>query len=121
MLKTEDERIRALLSVRQPPAPSHNIVKMSFEDWSKLHGEWLQAQKEGLQHDSGYVPFSVYGVNLIFYSDGRPRPRPLRALLVNEVGMIGEKFLILKDKMPGDKGGLEIQVPVQIEKGKVIL
>lgn len=108
-----------MLAVREPPPGGVRTVTMSFEEWAKLHAEWQQAQTEGVRHDSGYEPFTKYGVNLCCMADGTPRPNgPLRPLLEREAGMLGDgRIIILEDRMPGDRGGMEIQVTEQLEGG----
>jgi len=63
-----------------------------------------------IRQDERFIPMSKYIMNLMFYADGqKPRPKPLRPLIRNEVGMWtnarGEqKIVFLKDAGPDDVG-----------------
>lgn len=77
-------------------------LKVSHDEYHAIYKEYLQAEAEGLRHD--FAPFSKYAQNLLYYADGRPRQNPIRPLLTGEVGMMGERIVILKDNNPGDIG-----------------
>lgn len=61
---------------------------------------WDEYEK-GIRQDPAFEPLSKYLSNLICYADGTPRPRPLRALLENEVGIWRGRIVCLNN-MPGD-------------------
>lgn len=71
------------------------------------HATWDEFMH--MRKDPQFRPLSAYAQNLFFYTDGRTRPKPIRALLENEVGMIttpklGTRVVCLKT-MPGEKHG----------------
>lgn len=79
-----------------------------------MHVDWEQYMK--MREDSEFQSFAKYSFHLLNYTDGRPRPQPVRPFLKNEVGIYREKIVCLKS-MPGDSKGDTpyVQVPVQLE------
>jgi hypothetical protein len=96
-----------------------NVRKVSWEEYEDMHRDYRQAVAEGLEGSVKFRPQSTYVRGLTHYSDGRPRVRPLRPLLVNEVGMIDDVIVVLKDAGPGDVGeGKYFQVPADAPVGE---
>lgn len=92
--------------VEQPAGDQ--VMKVSFAEW--------QVMKE----DPEFQRFETYVNSLLFYVDefGRPtkpRKKPVRPLVVNEVGMYRGKAVFVKDAGPGDLGeGKYHQVSAQL-------
>lgn len=95
---------RALANARVVDPIGGNFMKVSFKEF------------ESMRQDPEFVPFSKYGQNLIFYSDGTPRKSALRPIAQNEVGIWRGKLVHLKDAGPDDYGeGKYHQVPETIK------
>jgi hypothetical protein len=96
-----------------------NIKKVKWKEFEDMMRDYIAAQKEGLQAD--FSPQSTYARSLMYYvggpRDGQLRDRPIRLLLENEVGMIGDTIIVLADAGPDDVGeGAYHQVTVALEK-----
>lgn len=78
-----------------------------------------------IRKDPDFEPFSKYSFNILNYTDGRPRERPLRPFVSNEIGMYRGKIVVL-DRMPDESSRGDtpyVQVGVDLgtndETGKV--
>jgi hypothetical protein len=81
-----------------------NVKKVSFSEYSEMFMAYTQAHREGMEDPQGFRPASTYVSLLLNKPDGTPRERPLRRLLQNEVGMVGDVICVLKDAGPDDVG-----------------
>jgi hypothetical protein len=99
-------------AMRRQSALSEMFVKALTERVEATGDRYMKVSwKEYLviRQDPDFEPLSKYLRNLMFYGDGRPRPKPVRPLVVNEVGMFltgtfAGRIVFLKDAGPDDVG-----------------
>lgn len=98
----------ALVNRVQPPT-GNQTMKVGWEEFKRI------------RQDSEFQPFSAYGQSLLFYTNGKPRPQPVRPLVQNEVGMYRGRFVVL-DQMPeGGRGDTPyVQVKEQLQPRVVV-
>jgi hypothetical protein len=82
-----------------------NVKKIPFKEYESLFREYTAAHREGVEIPGGFRPASTYLNLLRLRPDGSLRDRPLRNLLQNEVGMIGDVVIVLADAGPDDAYG----------------
>lgn len=100
------------LTERAEPGASSDVLRITWEEYMKI------------RTDEEFESFAAYSTDLLFYPlrpgeiQRQPRPRALRPVLTNEVGIWKGRILVLQDRGPGDPGeGKQHQVhantPVQ--------
>jgi hypothetical protein len=97
---------------RVQDASGPSVMRVTFKEF------------EAMIKDPEFQTFAKYGPNLIFYTlpNGqpdmeKPRPKPVRPLLANEVGTWRDKIVCLRDAGPDDVGEGKYHTPgVQLER-----
>lgn len=94
-------------------AVSHgpNILAVSWEEFQTMFREYQDAERTNEHRNFPFQPLSAYARKLC-----REGKRPIRPILAGECGVWTDrngqaKIIILKDKGPGDAGGVQVQVP----------
>ncbi len=96
----QEELAKMLTAPRVNDPTSDRVMKVYWKEYERI------------RQDPEFVPFPKYASNLLYYTDkhGNPdmnrlRPTPVRQLLVNEVGMYRDKFVVLRDADPETSRG----------------
>lgn len=83
--------------VKDPTGP--DVMKVTWKEFERM------------RHDPNFKSFAQYMNTLMYYTDrhgfvdfDKPRARPVRPLLQNEVGMYYHKIVVLADAGPDDIG-----------------
>jgi hypothetical protein len=107
----ETARIFEPLVYNRVDAHGPEIEKVSYAQFKALIAEYNQAVAEGTPDRCDFTPFSVYCTNILYYADGRPRPKPLRPFVKNEVGMRKGKYIVIEDADLDGTPSTLVQVP----------
>jgi len=79
--------------------PGGGVKFISFKEWATM------------QKDPEWQSLQTYVKKLVEYDDGRLRPRPLRPVLSNEVGMYRGNVYCVRGDNPEDDGSIKVFVP----------
>lgn len=82
--------------------PNTDVIRVT-------HNEYMR-----MREDPEFVSFATYVNNLVYYSDGRVRPKPVRPLLKNEMGTYRGKIVVMSVDSPEGGGGIIAQVTSNI-------
>ena len=135
-MRRQDARADHFAQVLQSPrvqgASGPDVLRVHFKEFQKMYADYLAERNDYEERrkqaaisgnpipafNPQFQPFSLYGPNLACYDNGIPRPKPLRPILENEVGMYKGKIVVLTDSGPDDLGEKYHQVPADAPIGE---